>query len=126
MGLNKEKAFQTIKDIAAKSNAMEVFMGIPGYPEPEKLSFHGGFATKKYSPDAILNYEDRSDLYSVESSLSKKTLAEALHKWILFSTTAKKKNGEFYLIVEEDKKEDFVKLLKSKMINADVITIKQA
>jgi len=124
MGLNKQKAFQAIKDIASRSKAIEVQMVIPGYPEPDKLGFHGGFTSKKYVPDAVLTYKESSDLFSIEASLSKKVLSEALHKWILFSTTAKRRKGDFYLVVEESKQEDFVKILKSKMITAEVIPIK--
>ena len=124
MGLNKQKAFQAIIDIADSTSAVEVYIAIPGYTAPEKLGFHGGFASKKYSPDAILNYKESSDLFSIETSLSKKVLSEALHKWILFSSTAKRRKGDFYLVVEEDKKEDFIRIIKSKMIAAQVIAVK--
>lgn len=126
MALNKQKAYKTIENIAKESNASGVFMDTTGFQEPEKLSYQGGFAAKKYAPDAILEYDDSMDIFSIETSLSKKVLAEALHKWILFSSTAKKNNGNFYLVVDEDKEDDFVRIIKSKMISAEVIAVKSA
>ena len=124
MALNKVKAFQAIEDIAKQSGAEEIFMATTGFEEPEKISYQGGFAAKKYAPDAMVNHSDGTDLFSIEPSLSKKVLSEALHKWILFSSTANKKNGKFYLVVDEDKEDDFVRILKSKMIAAEVIAVK--
>lgn len=124
MTLNKQKAFHAIEEIAKESQATEVYMASQGFPEPEKISYQGGFAAKKYVPDAILEYSDSTDIFSIEPSLSKKVLSEALHKWILFSSTAKKKNGNFYLVVDEEKEEDFVRIIKSKMIAAQVIAVK--
>ena len=98
-------------------------MATSGYPEPEKFSYHGSFGAKKYIPDAILDYEESCDIFSIEPSLSKKVLGESLHKWILFSSSAKRKNGNLYLVVDEDKQEDFEKILKSKMISAQVIPV---
>lgn len=124
MTLNRQKAFQAIENIAKESQASEVFMASQGFPEPEKISYQGGFAAKKYVPDAILEYADSTDIFSIEPSLSKKVLSEALHKWILFSSTAKKKNGNFFLVVDEEKEEDFTRILKSKLIAASVIAVK--
>ena len=124
MALNKQKAFQAIKDFAEQSDAKEIHMATTGYPEPEKFSYQGSFGSKKYLPDAVLDYPDGFDIFAIEPSLSKKVLSESLHKWILFSSLAKKKNGNFYLVVEEDKEIDFVKILKSKMISARVIAVK--
>ncbi len=123
MALNKQKAFEAIKEIADRSNPREVHMATSGYPEPEKFSYHGSFGAKKYIPDAILDYEESCDIFSIEPSLSKKVLGESLHKWILFSSSAKRKNGNLYLVVDEDKQEDFEKILKSKMISAQVIPV---
>lgn len=124
MALNKQKAFQAIKEFADQAEVTEIHMATTGYPEPEKFSYQGSFGAKKYLPDAVLDYEDGCDIFSIEPSLSKKVLSESLHKWILFSSSAKKKNGNFYLVVEEDKEDDFLKILKSKMISARVIAVK--
>lgn len=124
MSLNKQKAFQAIKDFADKSEVKEIQMATTGYPEPDKISFQGSFGAKKYLPDAVLEYKEGCDIFSIEPSLSKKVLSDALHKWILFSSSAKRKNGNFYLVVDEEKEEDFLKILKSKMISARVIAVK--
>ena len=124
MSLNKQKAFEAIKEIAERSNAKEIHMATAGYPEPEKFSYHGSFGAKKYLPDAVVDYSESCDIFSIEPSLSKKVLSESLHKWILFSSSAKKKNGNFYLVVDEEKEDDFQKILKSKMISAQVISVK--
>ena len=124
MPLNKQKAFQAIKEFADQSNAKEIHMATTGYPEPDKISYQGSFGAKKYLPDAVLDYKDGYAIFSIEPSLSKKVLSESLHKWILFSSSAKRKNGDFYLVVEADKEEDFLKILKSKMISAQVIAVK--
>lgn len=124
MSLNKQKAFEAIKELADQSNPTEVHMATAGYPEPEKFSYHGTFGAKKYLPDAVLGYEESCDIFSIEPSLSKKVLGESLHKWILFSSSAKKKNGNLYLVVDEEKQDDFEKLLKSKMISARILPVK--
>ena len=124
MSLNKQKAFEAIKEIADQSNAIEIHMATTGYPEPEKFSYHGSFGAKKYLPDAIVDYDESCDIFSIEPSLSKKVLAESLHKWILFRSSAKRKNGNLYLVVEEAKQDEFEKILKSKMISARLLTVK--
>lgn len=124
MALNKQKAFEAIKEIADQSSPSDIHMATTGYPEPEKFSYHGNFGAKKYLPDAVLDYDESCDIFSIEPSLSKKVLGESLHKWILFSASAKKKNGNLYLVIDEEKKDDFEKILKSKMISARLVPVK--
>ena len=89
MALNKQKAYEAIIAIAEESKPVTVHIATSGYPEPEKFSYHGSFGAKKYLPDAVLEYDESCDIFSIEPSLSKKVLGESLHKWILFSSSAK-------------------------------------
>jgi len=50
-------------------------------------------------------------------------LADSLHKWILFSTMARRKRGTLYLVVEEGKKAGFKEWLDNKQIAAELIAI---
>ncbi len=123
MGLSREKAIKKILDNINKSEATLIQMDTSGYPEPEKFSFQGGYNNKKYTPDAVVYYDNELNLFAIESSTSKKHLAEALHKWILFSTLTKKKNGTFYLVVEKEKMEAFQKIISSKQIAAEILEV---
>lgn len=123
MGLSREKAIERILKTPDEEKPVLIQADAPGYAEPEKLSFYGGYNNKKYTPDVVINYENHVDFFSIESAINKKVLSDALPKWILFSTAAKKKNGMFYLVVDDGKRDAFQEVINSKQITARVIGI---
>lgn len=89
--------------------------------------------TKSYSfnssrsshyPYMEVENDNRTDLYEFEKTFAKTKLPELIGKWILFSIHAKRKFGDFYLVVDDKSKHQFSKIISDKKLDIELITIK--
>lgn len=88
--------------------------------------------TKSYSfnnsrsshfPYLEVDHNDQTDIYEIEKELRKSNLPDVIGKWILFSIYAKRKSGEFYLVVDEKQKHQYNKIISDKKLDIELITI---
>lgn len=122
MAILLKGGLQQIIKATTKEDAQKVESTMSNDKRPGWLSF-GGYNSKKYQPDAVVQYKKYSDIFSIENKLSKKITSDHLQKWILFSLEARKMGGMLYLIVDESIGDEVSEVLTQKKIRAEVIPV---
>lgn len=113
-----------IRETARATNSTEQRIQARDFKKPDAYSIrYSGFKRGSFNPDAILEYANKKDFYSVEEDLTRANMSEKLYKWILFSMEAKKSKGKFFLIVPAGKEFQFTNLLDWKQIEAIVVGV---
>jgi hypothetical protein len=103
-----EKINETGKPVEIKTN----YQG--GYESPQEILWKGN--NKGYIPDIVVNYKDESDIYEIELDNNLK-----LDKWKLFYLSAKKNDGNLYLVMPDYLKDQAKKMLENSSINATIV-----
>lgn len=124
MAFSRTKAVEYIRETARTTNSTDQKIQARDFKKPDAYAIrYSGFKRGSFNPDAILEYANKKDFYSVEEDLTKANMSEKLYKWILFSMEAKKCKGQFFLIVPAGKEFQFTNLLDWKQIEATVVGV---
>ncbi len=120
--MTKDQMMKRVVSSSSVKKAGDIRSELKGYPKPRKLSYKGN--QKGFYPDVVAEFDAKTDVYCVEPKLRKSDLPEVIGKWILFSMEARKRKGEFYLVVPEKSRDEFDEIVTSKMIRAEILPLK--
>jgi hypothetical protein len=89
---------------------------------PTRAFSYNGSRSSHY-PAMEVDHGRQTDVYEFEKSFAKSKLPELISKWILFSIHAKRKSGDFFLVVDDKSKHEFNKIIADKKLDIQLITI---
>lgn len=113
-----------IKKIIQKLNKQDVVdIKVTGEKskEPRTLEMRG--SRKSFKPDVVAEFENKRDIFSVETKLNKSDLPDLITKWILFGLEARKHRGQFYVVVSKDNADKCQQIISSKQLAAQILTL---
>merc|ERR1712080_628964 len=118
--MSNEEINDFINKIKKKTNTTVRVKGSKNNPT-KALSFNN--SRSSHYPYLEVDHGKQTDLYEIEKSFKKSTLPDQIGKWILFSIHAKRRSGDFYLVVESKSKAQYEKIIKEKKLDIQLITI---
>jgi len=80
-------------------------------------------SNSKYAAQVELDYGDHTDFYEFENSYKVSDLNSQITKWIMLSIKVKELSGQLYLVVDEKHKFKYQKIVKSKDLDINVLSI---
>lgn len=117
----KKDTIQKLKEKLKRNGANSIQTSLGKTDKPSSLSFKGG--RKSYMPDIVAEFENKTDLFSIEHKISKSGWPDLISKWILFGLEARKNGGHFYVVVSKDNSKQCKEIIAAKRLSAELITI---
>ena len=118
--MKKNDVLKQIVKQAKVKEAVNIEATIGGFVSPKSIRYRN--AKNAYTPDVVVSYETKKDIFFIEDRLNKTLLPDMITKWILFSLEARKRKGKFYLMIPEKQKERFEQVIRDKQISAEIRT----
>lgn len=97
---------------------------VKGSTKNPTRSYSFNNSRSNHAPYLEVDHGRQTDLYEFEKSFKKTGLPDLIGKWILFSIHAKRKSGDFYLVVDDKSKDQFSKIISDKKLDIELIGIK--
>ena len=124
MALSKTQANDLILSMASKGKSVKIEMQTSSHKKPRNYAIgYSGGRRGSFTPDAVIQYEESTDFFTIETELTKANSSELIYKWILFSMEAKKLKGKLYILVSKNKEFEFQHLLGWKQIDATLLGV---
>ncbi len=121
MSLKLKNAYGEVIKLVEKSKPRKIWADHQEYEKPAPLRMNG--SQKICDIHIMAEYDKKTDIYTIELELKRSTLSERIGKWIFLSIHARSNKGAFYLVTQPKFKESFIEILKSKKIDAEVISV---
>lgn len=116
----KQKIIKRVKQtLKEEKNLLKIVVNSVKKKNPKYYKF--AWENDKFKPDIEAVYENRKDLFSIETSFNRKLSKNYLKKWLLLSNVAHSNGGTFYVITGYKNYSYCKKLIKENNVVANII-----
>ena len=117
--MNDQKIAELNETLKATNPRAIKIAGSNNSPRPIRY-----YNSKNYfTPDILMIFNDKRDFYTIEKAVNADVISELTFKWILFSSEARKNNGQFYLIIDKDKSDYCKKVIADQQLEIELIEL---
>ena len=117
--MNDLKIQELIKKLEATGPRAMKIAGTNNSPRPIRYYNSKNY----YTPDILMIFNDKRDFYTIEKAVTADVISELTFKWILFSSEARKNNGQFYIIIDKDKSDYCKQVIANQQLDIELIEL---
>ncbi|MCB9224164.1 MAG: hypothetical protein H6582_08320 [Crocinitomicaceae bacterium] len=118
--MTKEDISVFVNKLGEKKNSVVRLKGNRKSPTREVRFKNAGIT---YYPEVEIELNNKTDIYEFEKGFNSGKISILVTKWIILSIKAKMMSGQFYLVVEEQYKHKFQRIISEKLLDIKLMTI---